>query len=89
VFGPHSLHQLRSPAFVPQLAPAPTLIIAGERDRCTPVGQAEQLFNKLTREGVDTELVIYPREGHVLTEGPHVIDATERTIAWFDRHLSR
>ncbi|MFN2514215.1 MAG: prolyl oligopeptidase family serine peptidase [Pyrinomonadaceae bacterium] len=29
----------------------------------------------------------YPREGHGLREPKHRVDALERTLAWFDRHL--
>jgi len=36
---------------------------------------------------VDTELVVYPREGHVPFERAHARDAILRTQAWFDRYL--
>jgi dipeptidyl aminopeptidase/acylaminoacyl peptidase len=65
----------------------PTLIIQGALDRCTPVGQAEELFSAIARAGADTELVVYPREGHVPFERAHARDAIERTRAWFDRYL--
>jgi dipeptidyl aminopeptidase/acylaminoacyl peptidase len=29
----------------------------------------------------------YPREGHGLRETKHVVDALERSIAWYDRHF--
>jgi dipeptidyl aminopeptidase/acylaminoacyl peptidase len=65
----------------------PTLIIQGALDRCTPVGQAEELFSAIARAGADTELVVYPREGHVPFERTHARDAIVRTQAWFDRYL--
>jgi dipeptidyl aminopeptidase/acylaminoacyl peptidase len=86
-FAPDSRHHQRSPVFVPQLAPTPTLIIAGADDRCTPVSQGEELYHKLTREGVDAELVIYPREGHGLMERDHIVDAHARMVAWLRRYL--
>ena len=39
--------------------------------------------------GAETELVVYPREGHVPLERAHALDAIRRTQAWFDRHLHR
>jgi dipeptidyl aminopeptidase/acylaminoacyl peptidase len=62
-------------------------VLQGERDRCTPVGQGEQLYGALAAAGVATELVIYPREGHVNVERAHALDAIRRTQAWFDRFL--
>lgn len=37
--------------------------------------------------GTECELVVYPREGHVPVERAHLLDALQRTQAWFDRHL--
>jgi dipeptidyl aminopeptidase/acylaminoacyl peptidase len=65
----------------------PTLIIQGAMDTCTPVGQAQELYAAIARAGADTELVIYPREGHCPFERAHARDAIERTQAWFDRYL--
>jgi dipeptidyl aminopeptidase/acylaminoacyl peptidase len=86
-FAPDSRHHRRSPAFRPQIRPAPTLIFAGADDRCTPPSQGEELYHKMTREGVEAELVIYPREGHGLVERGHIIDAHARMVAWLRRHV--
>jgi dipeptidyl aminopeptidase/acylaminoacyl peptidase len=65
----------------------PTLIIHGDRDRCTPLGQAQELYAALLERGVESELVVYPREGHGVREREHQLDSWRRTIRWFDRHL--
>jgi dipeptidyl aminopeptidase/acylaminoacyl peptidase len=65
----------------------PTLILQGAEDRCTPPGQAEELFHAIAASGSEVELVVYPREGHVPLERAHALDAIRRTQAWFDRHL--
>jgi dipeptidyl aminopeptidase/acylaminoacyl peptidase len=78
----------RSPVTHAGRSPTPTLVLQGERDRCTPVGQGEELFGALVAAGVETELVIYPREGHVNVERAHALDAIRRTQAWFDRCLT-
>jgi hypothetical protein len=41
----------------------------------------------LPERGVESELVVYPREGHGLRERDHQLDAWRRTIGWFDRYL--
>lgn len=60
----------------------PTLILHGALDRITPLTQAEQLFDRLTRAGVPAELVTYPREGHELVEPEHRRDAAARVLTW-------
>jgi dipeptidyl aminopeptidase/acylaminoacyl peptidase len=76
-----------SPVLHAQKCRTPTLIIQGALDRCTPVGQAEELFAAFVEAGVETELVIYPREGHAPMERAHARDAMQRTQDWFDRYL--
>ena len=79
----------RSPVFHAHRCSTPTLVIQGQMDRCTPVGQGEELFGAIARTGTECELVVYPREGHVPVERAHLLDALQRTQAWFDRHLER
>jgi dipeptidyl aminopeptidase/acylaminoacyl peptidase len=38
---------------------------------------------------VETELVVYPREGHGPREEKHRIDLFNRLIAWFEKYLKR
>jgi dipeptidyl aminopeptidase/acylaminoacyl peptidase len=77
----------RSPIMRLDSATTPTLIIHGADDRCTPLGQAQEFYAALCESGVDTELVVYPREGHGFQERGHRLDAWRRTLAWFDRYL--
>jgi len=42
----------------------PTLVIAGERDYRVPYTQSLEFFNTLQRQGVPSELLIFPDEGH-------------------------
>jgi len=77
----------RSPITHVARARTPTLILHGSEDLCTPLGQAEELYKALVLNGVETELVVYPREGHGFQEREHALDAERRTVAWFSRHL--
>ena len=81
------LYLARSPVLHAHPKVAPTLLLHGEDDRCTPVGQAEELFRALLDRGVTTELVTYPGQGHGLRHDGCEADAWARTIAWFDQHI--
>jgi dipeptidyl aminopeptidase/acylaminoacyl peptidase len=65
------------------------LILHGSEDRCTPLGQAQEFHAALLERGVQSELVVYPREGHGFQERRHRLDAWQRTVTWFDRHIGK
>ena len=66
----------------------PTLILCGEDDQIDPIGQCKQFYRGLKRCGVDTRLVIYPREGHGIRENKHEADMLYRMIKWFEDRLN-
>jgi dipeptidyl aminopeptidase/acylaminoacyl peptidase len=68
-------------------AKTPTLILQGEDDVVDPLGQSLALYRALKRYGVETELVLYPREGHGIKEEQHLLDRLRRIVAWYDAHL--
>ncbi|HEV2387739.1 MAG TPA: S9 family peptidase [Candidatus Acidoferrales bacterium] len=67
----------------------PVLFIHGLNDNDVPTEEAEQYYIALKEVGVETVLVLYPREGHGLRETSHIIDDTNRSIAWYDRHFAQ
>jgi len=77
----------RSPIAFARRARTPTLLTAGSVDRCTPPGQAREFYQALLENGVETELAIYPGEGHGVRKLPATIDWVARTVAWFERHM--
>lgn len=78
----------RSPVVHAPKASTPTLFLHGAIDKICPLGQAEEMYRAIAEAGVETELVIYPREGHlVIGEYDHAVDALTRMLAWMDRHL--
>ncbi|MDQ3166233.1 MAG: S9 family peptidase [Actinomycetota bacterium] len=77
----------RSPVVYASSCNTPILILHGEEDRCCPLGQAQELYGALVEAGVESELVVYPREGHGWVEREHQLDLWRRIVAWFDRHL--
>jgi dipeptidyl aminopeptidase/acylaminoacyl peptidase len=78
----------RSPVLQIRGTTTPVLVIHGELDLCVPLSQGQELHHALVGEGVESELVIYPREGHGWTEREHQLDSARRMRDWFDRHLS-
>jgi dipeptidyl aminopeptidase/acylaminoacyl peptidase len=77
----------RSPVMHASKARTPTLLTAGAKDRCTPAGQAREFYQALTSHGVDSELVIYPGEGHGVRRFPAVTDYLTRIVTWFERYM--
>lgn len=65
----------------------PTLIIVGDRDGECPAPQSYELWHALRAQGVKTQLVVYPNEGHGFTSPLHNADRTARTIAWFEENM--
>jgi dipeptidyl aminopeptidase/acylaminoacyl peptidase len=65
----------------------PTLLLHGINDGGVPIGQAYEFYRGLKDVGVETEMVVYPREGHSIQEYAHQLDVQKRVMAWFDKHL--
>ena len=68
-------------------ARTPTLIVVGERDAECPAPQSFEYWRGLQHEGVKTQLVVYPDEGHHFANPAHQADVLRRSIAWFDSYL--
>ena len=65
----------------------PTLIQHGERDERVPIGQGYQLFNGLKRRGVPVRMLVYPRQGHGISEPKLLLEAAQANLDWFERWL--
>jgi dipeptidyl aminopeptidase/acylaminoacyl peptidase len=77
----------RSPVMFAHQTKTPTLVIAGGRDRCTPVGQAIEFYRALQEHGVESALAVYPEEGHGVRQLPAYIDFCTRAVDWFEQHM--
>jgi dipeptidyl aminopeptidase/acylaminoacyl peptidase len=77
----------RSPVVHARAVKTPTLVMHGELDLCVPLSQGVEFHQALAEAGVETELVIYPREGHGWREREHQLDGCRRMVEWFNRHL--
>jgi dipeptidyl aminopeptidase/acylaminoacyl peptidase len=80
-------YDAHSPIHFVRNCTTPTLIGHGETDPVVPITQAYEFYHALMALGVETDMVVYPREGHSLDEPAHQIDFQKRVLAWFDKHL--
>jgi dipeptidyl aminopeptidase/acylaminoacyl peptidase len=67
----------------------PTLILCRENAAADPVGPSYEFHRGLMRYGVDTEFVVYPREGHGLREEKHRIDVLNRVVGCFEKYMKK
>ena len=65
----------------------PTLVLVGERDGECPAPQSFEFWHALKTLGVETQLVVYPDEGHAFRKPEHKRDLARRLVQWFDDHL--
>lgn len=61
--------------------------MGGRQDWNVPVQNSEQLYQALRRLGHETELVVYPGQGHGIWRPSYQKDRYERYIARYDKHL--
>jgi dipeptidyl aminopeptidase/acylaminoacyl peptidase len=84
---PGGRYHEQSPVMFVEDVKTPTFLTAGAVDRCTPPTQAIEFHQALADRGIETDIAIYPNEGHGVRNFPAIIDHDARVLAWFDRHL--
>ncbi len=65
----------------------PTLVVVGDRDGECPAPQSFEFWHALRAEGVKTQLVVYPNEGHGFRDPTHIKDRDAREVAWFEENM--
>jgi dipeptidyl aminopeptidase/acylaminoacyl peptidase len=65
----------------------PTLVLVGQYDGECPMPQSREFWWALKTLGVETQLVIYPGEGHEFLQAEHRRDVLDRLTGWFDHYL--
>ncbi|MFC4564769.1 S9 family peptidase [Nocardiopsis mangrovi] len=68
----------------------PMLIIHAEQDWRCPLEQAQRLFVALRLRGVETEMLLFPGEGHEMSRSglpSHRVARFEAILDWWSRHL--
>ncbi|WP_092780542.1 S9 family peptidase [Actinokineospora terrae] len=68
----------------------PFAVVHSEHDWRCPVEQAQRMYVALHRAGVETELILFPGEGHELTRSGkprHREQRFREVLRWWSRHL--
>lgn len=76
-----------SPFFKVEQITTPTLVMGGQQDWNVPVQNSEQLYQALRRLGRETQLVVYPGQGHGIRRPSYQKDRYARYLAWYDKYL--
>ena len=83
-------HAKMSPLTYADRIRMPFAIVHSEQDLRCPVEQAQRMFVALKRRGVETEMLIFPGEGHELTRSGRPVHRKQRfdaVLDWWSRHL--
>ncbi|HEX2107691.1 MAG TPA: S9 family peptidase [Rubrobacteraceae bacterium] len=67
---------------------APLMVIHGKNDPRVPVGEAEQIVERVRENGGRVEYLLYEDEGHGLAKLKNRLDAYPRIAAFLDEHLA-
>jgi dipeptidyl aminopeptidase/acylaminoacyl peptidase len=86
-FDEPQLHWDRSPLAHINNARTPTLVVHGQKDDRVHPEQGLELYQALRIKGVDTRLVLYPRQLHGLKERAHRLDYMNRLVEWFNIYV--
>jgi dipeptidyl aminopeptidase/acylaminoacyl peptidase len=80
----------RSPLTYADRITIPFAIAHSEQDWRCPLEQAQRMFVALKAAGTDTEMLLFPGEGHELTRSGqprHRVQRFEAVLEWWQRHL--
>ncbi|WP_194775906.1 S9 family peptidase [Pararhodonellum marinum] len=77
----------RSPISLVGNVKTPTMLLTGEQDFRTPIGESEQYYAALKIQEVESALVRIPNSSHALADRPSMLVAKVAAIlTWFDRY---
>jgi dipeptidyl aminopeptidase/acylaminoacyl peptidase len=79
-------HLKRSPLTYVGNVTTPTMVMTGEADLRTPIGQSEEFYKALKMQKKETVLVRMPDEFHGWRRPSHRLMQQLYLLAWFDKH---
>jgi dipeptidyl aminopeptidase/acylaminoacyl peptidase len=77
-----------SPIHKAEAITAPLMVIHGKNDPRVPVGEAEQIVERVRNNGGTVEYLLYEDEGHGLSKLENRLDAYPKIAAFLDKHLA-
>jgi dipeptidyl aminopeptidase/acylaminoacyl peptidase len=66
---------------------APLMVIHGKNDPRVPVGEAEQIVDRVRKNGGTVDYLLYEDEGHGLAKLKNRLDAYPKIAVFLDEHL--
>jgi dipeptidyl aminopeptidase/acylaminoacyl peptidase len=77
-----------SPIHKAEKITAPLMVVHGKNDPRVPVGEAEQIVDRVRKNGGAVEYLLYEDEGHGLAKLKNRLDAYPKIASFLDRQLS-
>lgn len=81
------LFRERSPLYAVEHMQTPLLLQHGSQDSIVPLGQSTQLYNLLRRLDRDVTMIVYPNQGHSLSDPSHILHHLHTNLEWFEEYL--
>jgi dipeptidyl aminopeptidase/acylaminoacyl peptidase len=66
---------------------APLMVVHGKNDPRVPVGEAEQIVDRVQKNGGTVQYLLYEDEGHGLAKLKNRLDAYPKIVSFLDAHL--
>ncbi len=85
VYDDPKVYDKSSPILFVKNVKTPTLILVGDRDGEVPAPQSFEWWHALKILGVPNQFVVYPNEGHAISQPEHRRDYDVRSMEWFER----
>ena len=82
-----ALLEFMSPIHRAENISAPLMVVHGKNDPRVPVGEAEQIVERVKSSGGTVDYLLYEDEGHGLAKLKNRLDAYPKIVAFLDRHL--
>jgi dipeptidyl aminopeptidase/acylaminoacyl peptidase len=80
----------RSPLSLVGNVKTPTMLLTGEADYRTPIGESEQYYQALKLRKVDTVMVRIPEASHGMVSRPsNLIAKVDNILAWFEKYRKK
>jgi len=80
----------RSPLSLVGNVKTPTMLLVGEVDYRTPIGESEQYYQALKLRKIDTVMVRIPEASHGMVSRPsNLIAKVDNILAWFERYRKK
>jgi dipeptidyl aminopeptidase/acylaminoacyl peptidase len=87
VYDDPAVYAKSSPITFIKRVKTPTLMVVGDRDGECPAPQSFEFWHALRDQGIKTQLVLYPNEGHHFVSPDHQRDVLKRAFDWFETEM--